>query len=160
MLAAVSSLGIVEASARREQKVLKYAHFQPASHDQPKHRAALAFKEYVEKNTNGSIKVEIYPAGQFGNDSATMEGLKLGTLEMAVAHDGAIATVYKPIALLGIPFLYDNHAHAWRVYDSKWGEEFGAGMLKKTGIRVLRLRRQRHSPFHQQPAPDQDARQT
>lgn len=133
---AISGLGL-PAVALAQQKVLKYAHFQPAKDDQPKHRAALAFKAHVEKNTNNAIKVEIYPAGQFGNDSATMEGLKLGTLELAVAHDGAIATVYKPIALLGIPFLYDNHGHAWRVYDSKWGEDFGADMVKKTGIRLL-----------------------
>jgi len=132
----ISGLG-VSATALAQQKLLKYAHFQPARDDQPKQRAALAFKEYVEKNTNGAIKVEIYPAGQFGNDSATMEGLKLGTLEMAVAHDGAIATVYKPIALLGIPFLFDDHAHAWRVYDSKWGDDFGADMVKRTGIRLL-----------------------
>jgi C4-dicarboxylate-binding protein DctP len=119
------------------QKTLKYAHFQPAKDDQPKHVAALAFKEYVEKATNGSIKVEIYPAGQFGKDQPTMEGLKLGTLELAVAHDGAIATVYKQIGVLGIPFLYDNHEHAWRVYDSKWKDEMSADMIKKTGIRML-----------------------
>jgi TRAP-type transport system periplasmic protein len=119
------------------QKTLKYAHFQPAKDDQPKHVAALAFKEHVEKATGGSVKVEIYPAGQFGKDQPTMEGLKLGTLELAVAHDGAIATVHKPIGVLGIPFLYANHEHAWRVYDSKWKDEFSADMVKKTGIRML-----------------------
>lgn len=119
------------------QKVLKYAHFQPAKDDQPKHVAALAFKDYVEKATNGSIKVEIYPAGQFGKDQPTMEGVKLGTLELAVAHDGAIATVYKPIGVLGIPFLYDKHEHAWRVYDSAWLKGFSDDMVKKTGIRML-----------------------
>ena len=61
----------------------------------------------MEKATKGAIKVEIYPAGQFGNDAETMAGLRLGTLEMAVAHDGAIATVYKAIAILGIPYLYE-----------------------------------------------------
>ncbi|HEY0856894.1 MAG TPA: DctP family TRAP transporter solute-binding subunit [Albitalea sp.] len=121
------------------QKVMKYAHFQPAKDDQPKHVAALAFKEHVERATNGSVKVEIYPAGQFGKDQPTMEGLKLGTLEMAVAHDGAIATVHKPIGVLGIPFLYENHEHAWRVYDSSWKDEFSADMIKKTGIRLLGL---------------------
>jgi TRAP-type transport system periplasmic protein len=35
--------------------------------------------------------VKIYPAGQFAKDNETMEGLKMGTLELAVAHDGAIA---------------------------------------------------------------------
>jgi C4-dicarboxylate-binding protein DctP len=123
--------------AAHAQKTLKYAHFQPAKDDQPKHVAALAFKEYVEKATNGSIKVEIYPAGQFGKDQPTMEGVKLGTLEMAVAHDGAIATVYKPIGILGIPFLYENHEHAWRVYDSPWLAEFSDDMVKKQGIRAL-----------------------
>ena len=121
------------------EKVLKYAHFQPAKDDQPKHVAALAFKEHVEKATNGSIKVEIYPAGQFGKDQQTMEGLKLGTLELAVAHDGAVATIYKPIGVLGIPFLYENHEHAWRVYDSKWRDEISADMTKKTGVRLLGL---------------------
>jgi TRAP-type transport system periplasmic protein len=125
--------------AQAQQKVLKYAHFQPAAMDQPKHAAAVAFKDYVEKNTKGSVKVEIYPASQFGNDAATMEGLKLGTLEMAVAHDGAVASVFKQIAILGIPYLYDNHQHAWRVYDSKFGQDFGDLMLKTTGIRLLAL---------------------
>lgn len=125
------------ASSAFAQKTLKYAHFQPAKDDQPKHVAALAFKEHVEKSTGGSIKVEIYPAGQFGKDQPTMEGVKLGTLELAVAHDGAIATVHKPIGVLGIPFLYANHEHAWRVYDSKWKDEFSADMVKKTGIRML-----------------------
>ncbi|MCU0774364.1 MAG: DctP family TRAP transporter solute-binding subunit [Ideonella sp.] len=121
------------------QKTLKYAHFQPAKDDQPKHVAALAFKEHVEKATNGSIKVEIFPAGQFGRDQPTMEGLRLGTLEMAVAHDGAIATVHKPIGVLGIPFLYENHEHAWRVYDSAWLKGFSDDMVKKTGVRMLGL---------------------
>ncbi len=123
--------------AAHAQKTLKYAHFQPAKDDQPKHAAALAFKEHVEKATNGSVKVEIYPAGQFGKDQPTMEGVKLGTLELAVAHDGAIATVHKPIGVLGIPFLYENHEHAWRVYDSAWLKGFSDDMVKKTGIRML-----------------------
>lgn len=133
---AVVALG---ASPVHAQKTLKYAHFQPAKDDQPKHVAALAFKAHLEKATGGSVKVEIYPAGQFGKDQPTMEGLKLGTLELAVAHDGAIATVHKPIGVLGIPFLYDNHEHAWRVYDSAWLKEFSSDMIKKTGIRMLGL---------------------
>ncbi len=123
--------------AAHAQKTLKYAHFQPAKDDQPKHVAAMAFKDHVERATNGSIKVEVYPAGQFGKDQPTMEALRFGTLEMAVAHDGAIATVHKPIGVLGIPFLYDSHEHAWRVYDSAWREAFSADMVKRTGIRLL-----------------------
>ena len=126
-------------TAAMAEKVIKYAHFQPAKDDQPKHRAALAFKEYVEKNSKGELKVQIYPAGQFGKDAETMEGLKLGTLEMGVVHDGAIAGVFKPINLLGIPYLYDSHEHAWRVYDSKFGQDLSNLMVQTTGIRMLAL---------------------
>lgn len=139
LTAVLLAAAAVALPATAQEKVLKYAHFQPARDDQPKHKAALAFKEHVEKNTNGQIKVQIFPAGQFGKDQETMEALRFGTLEMAVAHDGAIATVYKPIGVLGIPFLFDDHQHAWRVYDSKWGEEFGEDMRKKTGIRLLAI---------------------
>lgn len=135
--AAMAALALTAPLAALAQKTLKYAHFQPAKEDQPKHAGALAFKEHVEKATNGSIKVEIYPAGQFGKDQPTMEGVKLGTLEMAVAHDGAIATVHKPIGVLGVPFLFDNHEHAWRVYDSAWRDGFSGDMVRKTGIRLL-----------------------
>ncbi|HEX6723439.1 MAG TPA: DctP family TRAP transporter solute-binding subunit [Burkholderiaceae bacterium] len=137
LLFALAAAACLAAPLAHAQKTLKYAHFQPAKDDQPKHVAAMAFKEHVEKATNGSVKVEVFPAGQFGKDQPTMEGLKLGTLEMAVAHDGAIATVHKPIGVLGIPFLYENHEHAWRVYDSKWKDDFSADMVKKNGIRML-----------------------
>jgi C4-dicarboxylate-binding protein DctP len=139
LLLTLAPLVITLAAPAHAQKLLKYAHFQPAKDDQPKHVAAVAFKEHVEKATNGAIKVEIYPAGQFGKDQPTMEGLKLGTLEYAVAHDGAIATVHKAIGVLGIPFLYESHEHAWRVYDSAWLKEFSNDMVKKTGIRMLGL---------------------
>jgi C4-dicarboxylate-binding protein DctP len=139
LLLSLAAAVALAAPAAHAQKVLKYAHFQPAKDDQPKHVAALAFKQHVERATGGSIKVEIYPAGQFGKDQPTMEGLKLGTLELAVAHDGAIATVHKPIGVLGIPFLYDSHEHAWRVYDSAWLKEFSDDMVKKSGIRMLGL---------------------
>lgn len=126
-------------SAALAQKVIKYAHFQPAQEDQPKHKAALAFKAYVESKSKGQLKVQIYPAGQFGKDAETMEALKLGTLEMGVVHDGAIAGTYKPISLLGIPYLYESHEHAWRVYDSKFGQDLAEDMRQKTGIRMLAL---------------------
>jgi tripartite ATP-independent transporter DctP family solute receptor len=125
--------------ALAQTKTIKYAHFQPAKLDQPKQAAALAFKTYVEANSKGSIKVEIYPASQLGNDSATMEGLKMGTIELAVVHDGPISAVYKPFMVYAIPYLFDDQLMAWSVADSPFGREMAADMTKKTGIRLIAL---------------------
>jgi tripartite ATP-independent transporter DctP family solute receptor len=119
--------------------VIKYAHFQPAKLDQPKQAAALAFKNYVEAASKGSLKVEVYPASQLGNDSATMEGLKMGTIEMAVVHDGPISAVYKPFMVYAIPYLFDDQVMAWTVVDGPFGKEMAEDMTKKTGIRLFAL---------------------
>ncbi|MES2838971.1 MAG: DctP family TRAP transporter solute-binding subunit [Pseudomonadota bacterium] len=134
LAAAAMALG---ASPAMAQKVMKYTHFQPAKNDQPKHVAALAFKEHVEKATNGSVKVEIYPAGQLGPAQQIMEGLRLGTVELGVVHDGGIPGVYKTFNIFGMPFVFNDHAHAYAVLDGKFGQELAEDMRKKTGIRLM-----------------------
>jgi TRAP-type transport system periplasmic protein len=137
LTAVAAAAALLHANAALAQKVMKYTHFQPAKNDQPKHVAALAFKEHVEKATNGSVKVEIYPAGQLGPAQQIMEGLRLGTVEMGVVHDGGIPGVYKTFNIFGMPFLFNNHAHAYAVLDGKFGQELGEDMRKKTGIRLM-----------------------
>jgi tripartite ATP-independent transporter DctP family solute receptor len=120
-------------------KIIKYTHFQPAKLDQPKHAAALAFKNYVESNTKGSLKVEIYPASQLGNAITVLEGLKMGSIEMGVVHDGPISPVFKPFMLLAIPYLFDDQHMAWSVVDGPFGQELAEAMRKATGIRMFAL---------------------
>lgn len=120
-------------------KVIKYAHFQPAKLDQPKQAAALAFKNYVEANTKGSVKVEIYPASQLGNAITVLEGLKMGTIEMGVVHDGPISPVFKPFMVYAIPYLFDDQVMAWSVVDGPFGQELAEEMRKATGMRLLAL---------------------
>ena len=135
-LAAAATLAMLPAHAQA-QKVMKYAHYQPAKPDQPKHVAALAFKEHVEKATNGSLKVEIYPAGQLGPAQQVMEGLRLGSVEMGVVHDGGIVGVYKTFNIFGVPYLFSDHAHAYEVLDGPFGKDLAEDMRKKTGIRLM-----------------------
>ena len=119
------------------QTVIKYGHYQPGRMDQPKHAAAMAFKAYVEGATGGDLTVEIYPAGQLGNEQTVMEGLQLGTVEMAVVHDGGIAGTYAPIEVFSLPFAFDNQAVAWEVFDGPFIDQFAEDMLAETQIRLL-----------------------
>ncbi len=130
---------LVPAFAWAGPKVIKYGHFQPAKLDQPKQAAALAFKNYVEANTKGSLKVEVYPASQLGGGPAVMEGLQLGTIEMAVVHDGPISATFKPFMVYAMPYLFDDQVMAWTIADGPFGKQLAEAMRKKTGIRLLAL---------------------
>ena len=132
---ALVMLGVGSAAA--DGKVLKYTHYQPGREDQPKHAAALAFETCVEKATSNSIDVQIFPAGQLGNATTALEGLKLGSLELAVVHDGGISSVYRPFDVFALPYIFPDHETAYKVLDGDFGKEFGDAMLAETGIRLL-----------------------
>lgn len=119
------------------QTTIKYGHYQPGRMDQPKHAAAMAFKAYVEGATAGDVTVEIYPAGQLGNEATVMEGLQLGTVEMAVVHDGGIAGTYAPIEVFSLPYAFPNQMVAWKVFDGAFRDSFAEAMLGETQIRLL-----------------------
>ena len=119
------------------QTVIRYAHFQPGSADQPKHAAALAFESYVEGATGGELEVEIYPASQLGDAATVLEGLQLNTIQIGVVHDGPIASFFKPIEVLSMPYLFDNHAVAWEVFDGPFMEEFGQAMREEANMKLL-----------------------
>ena len=61
--------------------VMKIAHNQPAD---PKeagpHAGALAFKEAVEKGTNGQVEVQVFHSGQLGDQRVMLESVQMGTL--------------------------------------------------------------------------------
>jgi C4-dicarboxylate-binding protein DctP len=65
-----------------------------------------------------------------------MEGLRLGTVEMAVVHDGGIPGVYKTFNIFGLPYLFNDHAHAYAVLDGQFGKDLAEDMRRRTGIRL------------------------
>lgn len=125
------------AAAAAQAETIRYAHFQPAALDQPKHAAALAFKSHVEAATGGSVTVEIFPASQLGGGSEVMEGLQLGTIQLGVVHDGPIGSTFAPFQVFQIPYVFPNQTVAWQVLDGDYGDRLAEAMREETGIRLL-----------------------
>jgi tripartite ATP-independent transporter DctP family solute receptor len=137
LLATTAAIAVLGTASAALAKDLKYAHFQSADLSSPKHAAALAFESCVEGKTAGSIDVQIYPAGQLAGDNEVMEGLQLGSIQMAVVHDGPISATYKPFSALALPYLFDDQAMAWAVMDGEFGKAMAEDMVAKTGIRMF-----------------------
>ncbi|MDF1586765.1 DctP family TRAP transporter solute-binding subunit [Marinimicrococcus flavescens] len=137
MAGTAAAMVLLAAPGAFAEKLIKYTHFQPGRLDQPKHAAAMAFKAHVEGQTGGEVTVEIYPAGQLGNATSVMEGLRLGSIELGVVHDGGISSIYPGIDLFAMPYLFPSQAVAWKVLDGPFGQEFSQAMLDETGVRVL-----------------------
>lgn len=117
--------------------VIKLAHVDPEDvYISKKGAATRAFKDIVEAESAGAIKVEVYPAGQLGGERELIESTKLGTLQMCMVS-GAIAGYFKPAMVLDIPYVFSSAPVAWKALDGPFGQEMADAILKQTGMRVL-----------------------
>lgn len=128
---------VLPSALMAKEITIKLAHVNPADiHSSQKGAASTAFKNIVEAETSGAIKVELYPAGQLGGEREIAEACKLGTIQM-VSVSGVMASYFKPAMVADLPYLFSSAPVAWKVFDGEFGDELAAGILKATGLRNL-----------------------
>ena len=126
-------------TAFAESVKLKLANAGPAD---PEDRTVIAvdlFKRHVENKTGGSVQIEVFHASQLGNEKEILEGLKMGTIELGTITTGPVPTLFKPIMVFDIPYLFPNQVVAWDVLDGPFGRKLMEEMRKTTGIRTLAI---------------------
>ncbi|HCL78570.1 MAG TPA: ABC transporter substrate-binding protein [Synergistaceae bacterium] len=79
------------------------------------------FKELVEKQTNGELKVNLYYNSQLGGERESVEQVKNGLLEMATASAGPMTTFNNKFMVLDIPYSFNDYNEAWLVMDGPAG---------------------------------------
>lgn len=72
-------------------------------------------KEAVEPASNGRIEAKIFTRGQLGSQSASIQGLQLGTIEAFITPADFYSGIDPRMGVLSFPFLFKNRAHANRV---------------------------------------------
>lgn len=123
-------------SGSQEVVEIKLAHSSPAVNDRLE-MAAQAFKKYVEEKSNGKIKVTTYPDSQLGAEREELEGVQLGTIEMAALSSGPIPGIFPKIMVFDLPYLFGTQKAAYEVLDGPVGKEIMDMMKAKTGIKGL-----------------------
>jgi tripartite ATP-independent transporter DctP family solute receptor len=97
------------------------------------------FKESVEKETKGRMKVEIFLNGRLGDNKSCLEQMLSGTLESAMVSEGELASFYRDIQIFSIPYCFRDNDHFCSIMDGKFGKKLFNNMAQKTGIRVLSI---------------------
>lgn len=117
---------------------LKLAHLNP---QQPFEVASAAmaevFKSEVESNSNGRIKVEIYPNGVLGKEPETMVQVKAGVVQSYISSSGGMAQFYPLIDVTNMPFAFSSYNVGYKVYDGEFGKALAKDIEAKAGFKVL-----------------------
>ena len=96
-----------------------------------------AFKEYVEKASNGEIKVAVFPNNQLGNEREQLEGVQMGTIQMCSISSGPLSTMDKGILVLDLPYLFSSKPGVYRFLDGPMGTKIREDFSKNSGTELL-----------------------
>lgn len=134
--AALFSLAMlfVWAAASADAATLRLGHVLPPAHNW--HVAATGFAEEVKAATQGRIEIKVFPNSQLGNETAMIEGLQLGTVEMGLIGGASFQNIEPKLGLEGLPYAFSDHQHAYRVFDGEAGTRL-FGLLEKKGVKGL-----------------------
>ena len=86
---------------------IRLAHTANVSHVH--HEAALQFAQNVKDRTKGEYVVEVYPAGELGDQPALAEQVTLGALDLSVVSLGNMAMYAKELNAMTAPFLFSDY---------------------------------------------------
>ncbi len=124
--AAALSLGL---AAQAAPIVIKYSHV--VADVTPKGKAALKFKELVEKNLAGKVEVQVFPNSQLFGDGKELEALLLGDVQIIAPSLAKFGKYTKQLQIFDLPFLFDDIQAVDRFQASPEGQGMLSSMSKK-----------------------------
>jgi tripartite ATP-independent transporter DctP family solute receptor len=132
LFAALTALaGVAAATPAAAETTLKMAYALSAS----SHYGAggEAFAQALATSSQGKYKVQQFPNSALGGEREVIEGLQLGTIDLAIVSTGATLNFVPQTGVFDIPFLMRDLAHARKVLDGPIGQN----MLKEFPKRGL-----------------------
>jgi len=104
-----------------QEYTLKYA--TSLGEDSAYYKGAVELAKAADELSNGRLKIEIFANAQLGNDRDMIEGMQLGSIDMASPSTGAMGAVLPEATVLDLPYIFDDSDHVYRVLDGPFSEE-------------------------------------
>lgn len=95
------------------------------------------FKEELEKLSDGEIELKVYYNNTFGGEREVIEMMGINSLAMATSSSGALGTWTQEFNMFDLPYLFRDHEHAYKVFDSEIGEELAAKFEESANVKIL-----------------------
>jgi tripartite ATP-independent transporter DctP family solute receptor len=116
-------------SVKSDVKIIKLGHGLDASH--PVHKAMVYMAEQLKKNSQGKMRVDIYPSQQLGTERECVELLQIGSLGMTKVSASVLEAFASSYTIFNLPYIFRNKQHLFSILDGKIGKEILKSSEKK-----------------------------
>jgi tripartite ATP-independent transporter DctP family solute receptor len=120
-LSVIFCLFLFSCSGQSDVRVLKLGHGLDASHSV--HKAMVFMAERVKEESNGKMRIDIYPSQQLGSERELLELLQIGSLDITKVSSSVLEGFEPLYKIFSVPFLFENQEHRFAVYDGEIGRE-------------------------------------
>ncbi len=105
----------------QQKTILKLGHSLDQSH--PVHAGIEFMAERLAEKSGGTVELQIFPNGQLGTETESIEQLQRGALAMMKVSAAPIEGFVPEMAIFGVPYVFRDRDHHWKVLDSEIGKE-------------------------------------
>jgi len=118
-------------------KVVELKWYQPEPDGHPWTDVSKLIAEEIGKNSNGSLKVTVYPSGVLGTQAEAIDMLRTGSLALETSGPSILASFYSPVQVFSLPYAFDDAAQGYAYFESAAGQKIFNDIMKKSGVRTL-----------------------
>ncbi len=132
--AALPLTGIIRARGDDPEFEMKFGNDNPMSH--PNTIRQQEAVDRILKETNGRVKISIFPNNQLGGDTDMLSQLRSGALEF-MSLSGLILSTYTPLSsIYGIGYAFPGYKQVWAAIDGDLGTMIRAS-VDKAGLHAF-----------------------
>ena len=133
-VAAAFAIAALASYASAQQLTVRIGFSDPVT--TPWGKGLTEFKRIVESESNGRIKVQLFPSEQLGSLVEMVENVRQGAQEIALASPGWFSQFYPRMDVLELPFLMTDWGQVERVLNSQAFKDLTSNAEKQTGLRI------------------------
>lgn len=92
----------------------------------PEFAFAKAFDDmadYVQKNSNGRYRIDVYAGGKLGSDAAIFQAIQMGTVHFLQLSSSNAVPFFPDFGVFDMPYLFPSLEAFRSIFDGKLGEE-------------------------------------
>ena len=115
-------------SSKNDTIVLKLSENQPPSN--PVTKAMYKFAELVKEKSDGKMIVDVYPSGQLGTETESIEQIQLNLIDFVRVNSVTLAQIASEIGVFTLPYIFENSVQKYNVLDGNIGEGVSESLKK------------------------------
>ena len=120
-LAIFITICLTSCKSNEDVQVLKLGHGLDSSHSV--HKAMVFMAERIHEESNGKLRIDIYPSQQLGSERELLELLQIGSVDITKVSSSVIEGFNPVYKIFSVPFLFKDEEHRFKVFDGQIGRE-------------------------------------